>query len=1089
MKLTSVKCVFASLATLVLLCGLLLGQQNTATIMGNVTDPSGAAITGAKVTVTDELTGLKRIVTSGNDGAFLFPLLRIGTYRVSVEATGFKSFVQAGIQLQLNQNARIDAQMQLGSISDTIEVAASVPLVDTYSAAGGDVVETKRITELPLNGRNALSLATLLPGVTVATVRTALTGGDRSANSFSVNGSRTNETDYQMDGMRFAGSYNNSGLEYPSPDSLQEFKLITNAYGAEYGFYAGSVFTAVTRSGTNQLHGALWEFFRNDKLNARNFFAKTVPVLRQNQFGASAGFPFLRNKLFGYVSYQGLRIRGTSSTTSYPLTADQRAGIFTKSFTDPDSGLPFANNTIPASRINPVAAKLLNDYIPVAPSTSSGLLATSGSNPTDVNHWIGKFDFMPSSSDSISVSYFFDKTVFDTPFAGGPYPAYGARSEDQIVPLLSINETHTFSPTLLNLFRGGLSGQEETRRCVNKTTPRDLGINIDLEGEAQPPNIGLSGLFSIGNAGQCQWIEGGLNWQVADTLTWIRGRHNLKVGMDVYRREFHLITAYFDPASFSFNGYASGNVAADFLLGKTSSVSRRPLLDMGMRSWDSAFFFQDDFRVSRRLTLNLGLRYELLGPFDEYRGEERSTVGISQNATFRYGMQSKIFPTAPTGLLFTGDVTPDFPDGLPSTMVKLDKRQIQPRIGFAYDVFGDGKTSIRGSYGLYSNAHFGDMGAQSYQNQPFVLGQTLSTPAGGLSDPWYGLENPFPRVLDLTSNPNKKMFFTPAEAFGWDPGYSSPRVQGISFGVQREVFSHLAIDAGYAGKLSRHLEDTINVNQADYIPGVDANGKALSTTSNVDSRRHLVPNIYQKINIIESIGNAAYHSFQSTVKYRGSDLFLMGAYTWSKSLDTGQNTNVQGVPHQNSFDPDGDRGYSEFDRRHVVRISWVYTLPRFKFNAVTTKILGGWEFSGITYITSGSPYTVRTGQDRSLSGVGNDRPNLVGDPNLSNDRSRAEKIAAYFNTAAFVANTTGQFGNVGRNTLIGPGSWGTDTALMRTFGFLERFKMQFRAEFFSVFNNVNLGNPSSTLTSTTSFGKISSASGSRVVQFGLKLNY
>lgn len=1080
--------VATSLLVSILFACSLQAQQNTATILGSVTDSTGAAIAGATVAVTEESTSLQRSVKSGDDGRFLIPLLPIGSYRMRVEATGFNAFVQTGIRLQLNQNARVDAALQIGSLTESIEITATVPLVDTYSAAGGDVVDSKRITELPLNGRNALSLATLLPGVTVSTVRTALTAGDRSANSFSVNGSRTNETDYQIDGMRFAGSYNNSGLEYPSPDALEEFKLVTNAYGAEYGFYAGSIFTAVTRSGSNQLHGALWEFLRNDKLNARNSFSSTVPILRQNQFGASGGFPIVRNKLFGYVSYQGLRIRGTSTATSFPLTAAQRSGVFTTAIKDPTTNQPFPNNTIPASLINPVATKILNDFIPVASSAGAALF-TTGSNPTNVNQWNGKFDYLLSSKDNISFSYFFDKTTFSTPFAGGPYPDYGARSEDQVIPVWSINETHTFSPNLLNHFRGGISGQEETRACVSQVTPRDLGINIDLEGIKQPPNISLSGLFSIGNGGQCQWIEGGTNWQVADTLTWIRGRHNLKAGTDIYRREFHLITAYLDPASFSFNGYATGNVAADFLLGKTASVSRRPLLDMGMRSWDTAYFVQDDFRVSRRLTLNLGLRYELLGPFDEYRGVERSTVKIPQNATFRYGMQSKIFLSAPTGLLFTGDVTPDFPSGLPSTMLKVDRRQIQPRLGFAYDIFGDGKTSIRGSYGLYSNAHFGDMGAQSYQNQPFVLGQTLSTPAGGLSDPWLGMENPFPRTLDLTSNPNKKMFFLPGEAFGWDPNFVSPRIQAISFGVQRELFGRIAIDTGYAGKLSRHLEDTLNVNQADYIPGVDANGKPLSTTSNVDARRHLVPNIYQKINIIQSTGNASYHSFQATVKYRVSNLFVMGTYTASKSLDTGQNTNVQGLAHQDNFNPNADRGYAEFDRRHVARISWVYTAPRIPSNAFADRILGGWEFSGILSFSSGAPYTIKTGQDLSLTGVGNDRPNLVGNPYLPDNRSRAERMAAYFNTAAFVANSIGQFGNVGRNTMVGPGWSNTDAALMKTFAFAERFRLQFRSEFFGAFNHVILGNPGATLTSPTTFGRITSTSGSRVVQFGLKLNY
>ncbi len=885
---------------------------------------------------------------------------------MSVEASGFKTFVQTGIVLQLNQNARTVIAMQVGSVSEQVQVEATVPLVDTVSSAGGDVVEQRRISELPLNGRNPLQLATLLPGVTVSSNPTALTGGDRAGNFVNVNGSRQNETDYQIDGMRFAGSYNNSGLNYPSPDALQEFKLITNSYSAEYGYYAGSIFTAVTRSGTNSLHGTLWEFFRNDKLNARNFFAATVPILRQNQFGASVGFPILKNKLFGFVSYQGLRIRGTSIASSFPLTAAERQGVFGTQIIDPLTRQPFPNNTIPSNRINPVAAKLLNDFIPVAPTANGGLLVTSGSNPTDVNHYVGKLDYIVSQKDTINSSYFFDKTAFRTPFASGPYPSYGQRTEDQVIPVWTVSHTHTFTPTLLNQLRGGISGQEETRGCDQTVTPRDLGINYDLEGVPQPPNVSVPGRFSMGGSGFCSWVEGGTNWQISDSITWLKGRHSIKAGADVYRREFHLITAYLDPGAFTFDGSATGNGVADFLLGAATNVTRRPIIDLGMRAWNTSYFFQDDFKASKRLTLNLGVRYELLGPFDEYRGLERPTVGIPQNANFRQGVQSTVIPSAPTGLLFVGDKTQDFPDGLPSTMVKLDRKQIQPRVGLAFDVFGDGKTSLRASWGLYSNAHFGDMGAQSFQNQPFVLGQTLFQPAGGFSDPWRGLENPFPRSLDLT-NPSKQLFFLPGEVFGWDPNFVMPRVQAMTFGFQRELFGRLALDAAYVAKLSRHLEDTINVNQAVYIPGFDANAQPRSTLQNIDSRRRLVPNVFQKINMIQSTGNASYHSFQFSAKLRARDLTLLAAYTWSKSLDTGQSPNVQGVVHQDNFNYDNDKGLSDFHRAHVFRLSWVYNLPNVTSSKALGAVVNGWELSGITSINTGGPFTIRTGRDNSLN--------------------------------------------------------------------------------------------------------------------------
>jgi hypothetical protein len=1046
-------------------------------------------VANAKVTATGEQTGFTRTVQTDAAGTYTIPLLPIGTkYRLTIEAAGFKTFSLTGLELQLNQSARVPVTLDVGSVSESINVESSAPLVDTTTSAGGDVVETKRIQELPLNGRNPLQLASLLPGVSVSRNPVAITSGNRNANFVNVNGSRSNETDYQLDGMRFAGAYNNSGLNYPSPDALQEFKLITNSYSAEYGYYAGSIFTAVTRSGTNQIHGALWEFFRNDKLNARNFFAATVPVLRQNQFGASGGFPILKNRLFGFVSYQGLRIRGASLTSSFPPTAEERRGIFPTTIRDPRTNQPFPNNTIPADRFNPVAVRVLNDFIPVGPSTGGGLLVTSGSLPINANQWIGKMDANLSSRDSVNVSYFDDRTFSSSPFASGPYPIYGARTEDQVIPVVSVNYTRTIRPTLLNHLRTGTSSQREIRSCSQTITARDLGINIDLEGPPQAPNFNVPGRFSIGAGGQCVWEEGGRNWQIADSLTWIKGRHHMKFGIDIYRRDFQLITGNNDNGIFAFDGSATGNGLADFLLGEVTNASRRPLIDLGMKSWNSSYFFQDDFRVSRRLTLNLGLRYELLGPFAEYRGVERSNVQIPQNANFRFGIQSTVIPSAPLGLLFTGDKAPDAPDGFTSAMTGLDKKQIQPRFGFAYDLFGDGKTSLRGSYGLYSNAHFGDMGAQSFQNQPFLLGQVLFRPAGGLSDPWRGLENPFPRSLDLTSNPDRKNFFLPGEGFGWDPAFVMPRVQVVTFGLQREFFQRLAIDMGYVGKLSRHLQDTINVNQADFIPGLNPDGTPRSTLQNIDSRRRLVPHVFQKINMITSIGNANYHSFQFSGKIRAENLTLLAAYTWSRSIDTGQSPSVQGVVHQDNFNPHLDRGVSDFHRSHVVRLSWVYDLPRFTSNRMLALTVGGWQLSGITSLTSGAPFTIRTGRDNSLTGAGNDRPNLVGNAYFDGERSRGEQIMQFFNTSAFVPNNIGEFGNLGRNTMIGPRYANSDLAALKNFSITERVRLQFRGEFYNVFNQVNFNLPVNTVTATT-FGRLTSAQDPRVIQLALKLNY
>jgi hypothetical protein len=462
---------------------------------------------------------------------------------------------------------------------------------------------------------------------------------------------------------------------------------------------------------------------------------------------------------------------------------------------------------------------------------------------------------------------------------------------------------------------------------------------------------------------------------------------------------------------------------------------------------------------------------------------------MPQMATLRPGEQSSVIPVAPRGLLFPGDKTADWPDGLNNSMIHLDYSQFQPRVGFAWDLLGDGKTSIRSSFGLYSNSVFGDM-IQRDANAPFRIGQVLNRPPGGFADPWQGRLNPFPVQLDL-SNPDSLSNYFPLPLIGFavDPFYRMPRIMAMTFNVQRQVLSDLMVEAGYVGRLSRHLNDTRDVNTAIYIPGNNAAGAPLSTLANIDTRRRLYPNVFSRVNMQDSNANAAYHSLQSAVKYRHRSLTLTSAYTWSKSLDTRSAIDIQGRLHQDSENTRLDRGPSDFDRRHVLSLSWVYEVPALlAHRGLAGRLLDGWQISGVMIASSGAPFTVSSGRDNSLTANGYDRPDVFGNPRLPSDRSRDEKIARFFDTSAFRANQTGQFGNAGRNILYGPGIWTTDLGLFKNFMIREPMRLQFRAELFNAFNRVNLGLPNSLLTSPV-FGSITTTDAARVVQFGLKLNW
>jgi hypothetical protein len=1093
-------------------------QVTTGTILGNVTDASGAQVAGATITATNELTGFSRVATTGADGTYLIQSLPIGNnYRLESRRDGFKTDVKNGITLQVGQNMRQDIQLQVGEVAEKIEVTSTAPLVDTYSATKGEVVDSVRLTELPLNGRSPLQLASTVAGATVVSVPIDLSGGSRSGAYINVNGSIKEAMDQQLDGIRFAGAYSNSGLDYPNPDALAEFKLITNPLSAEYGMWSGAVFTAVVKSGTNAIHGEAFEFLRNTALNARNYFAPTKTPYHQNQFGVSAGGPIIRNRLFWFGSYQGLRISQDTVISSVPLTADERQGLITSAtpVKDPTTGVPFPQNAagqyvIPTNRIDPVSAYLLNNFIPVAPAGGGAVFTTSPST-NDSNQYVGKIDYNLTKSDQLNGMIFFERIVPLNAFPTGPYPGYGSYKANGPQTDLAISETHTFSPTFMNEARFGYAAQHETRSEVGGTSPATMGINgwdYDYWYQNHPnvpmvsPTIGVAGRFTVGDYGANNWIEGGANWQASDFVTLLRGKHNMKMGVDLYRRQHHLDVDEVQTGDFGFDGTKSGNPTADFLLGALDSALRiQYVFNPGYESWSRMFFFQDDWKVNRRLTLNLGVRYELHEPFKEYRANsDEFHLGVPGFGTFDFdayaaGVHSSVFPAAPLGMVYPGDKTPDFPGGVPSTLIPTDKKQIQPRIGLAWDPFGNGRTSVRASAGLFTDALSAWSTSFAGNNLPYIAINSNPDPPGTLSDPYAGL-TPFPQVSAANIATDPGFFQLQSDATSWPKNFVHPRITSLTFGIQQQITNNLMVEAGYVGKLTRHGELWVSKNLATFIPGTDpVTGEPYSTTANIQQRRLIDPGQLGAIGQYESEGNSSFHSFQSTIRYRKSNFTFTNSYTWSHSIDIAS-CDFACLAGQDPNNLVGSRGSSDFDRRHVDGLSLVYDVPTTYrgSSGALRQVINGWEVTGLMTASTGAPFSILDGYDASLTGAGSPlggtqgRPDIVGNPNLSGGRSRSEEIAEWFNPAAYQINAPGTYGTSGRNSLYGPGSFNTDLGVFKNFNLGERAHLQFRSEFFNVFNNVNLGNPDNSMLSPT-IGRITSAGSPRIIQFGLKLGW
>jgi hypothetical protein len=1036
-------------------------QTTTAAIGGVVRDGSNATIAGATVTALNLQTSFTRSARTDDTGGYLITNLPIGDYAVSAEKEGFQRYTQAGITLVVGQNARVDLQLPIGNITQEVTVTVEVPDVDTRSATVGEVVDRVRIQELPLNGRNPMQLAAVVPGV-ISVNAPAIVTNARSGPQLVVAGGRDTSNEFRFDGTSHKNLTQNTALNLPAPDALQEFRVVTSNVSAEYGRYTGGTVIAVTRAGTNRFHGTAWEYFRNDKLNGTNYFATQKPDLNQNQYGFTLGGPIVRNRSFFFGSYQGIRVKETRLfATATPPTAEMRGGDFsatTRRPRDPLTGLPFPSNVIPASRFDPVAVEVLNRYVPL-PNASGGRWSELVSQPTNGNQYLGRFDYNISPANNVNIRYFRDSTELFT--QNGNISPYAPNRRALTASNWAVQDTHTFSQALINEFRLGANRVDSKVFVLDDTELSDLGANFPGVITPQLPTIGVSGFFSLGT--QDVFGEDGGIYQLSNTLRWFRGRHSFSAGGEFEVTQMFNRGSSANQGVFSFDGHATGNAFADFLLGKPVSLDQASPYERLVKGWDWYGFVQDDFRVSNNLTVNLGLRYQYFQPYN--------TVYDRTN-TFREGQQSTVTARAPLGMVFPGDA------GISRGLVDGDKNNFGPRLGVAWDPRGDGRLSLRAAYGLYYEDFRSDLWTYPAVNQPFVIREFTNTPQS-FQDPYAGRENPFPYVY----SPETARFQFPMGLFTViAPELKMAHMHQMSLSVEQALPLKLVAKAAYVGKRADNLIRMEQRNPATYIPGQ-------STLGNTNARRLGMPPEYTSFREITASAGAEYDSLQLSLSRRMSGgLTFMTSYTLGKFMDEYSSQNL-GQTSQDPNNPEAEWARSDEDRRHVFNASFFYELPFFRTSGrIVNGLLGGWGVAGMVSITSGLPVNVVSGRDFSLTGVGFDRPNLVGDPVLDHS-NKADMIARYFNTAAFVANQPGQYGNAGRNLFSGPGDSSTNVSLTKAFPLPGRLgRLQVRAEAFNVFNQVNFGQPEARLINAN-FGRILTAGSPRIVQLALRWGF
>jgi hypothetical protein len=1103
----------------------------SSSLFGTITDPGGSPVPDAEVKITAEGTNAERVVKSNSEGSFVAPQLPPGTYSMQVAKQGFNLAHSTGIVIRTNETVRRNFQLEIGSVATSVDVSASGELTNTYTAQLSQTVDQRRVVELPLNGRDVTQLSLLAPGATVTDASTSFYAGTSGFDTTTavINGNRTQSNTYMLDGMGNQFMERRVANIYPNPDAVEEFTLNTSQYSAEMGGNPGGQLSAVTKKGTNQLHGSAFEFVRNGVFNARNALDTrgTNDGLKRNQYGWAVGGPLYipkvidgRNRFFWMNSYQSTPVRlpgtpgfhqswtrkekdgdfsehltGKTKEVLSPACNGTSLNVDTGTVFDPSTansvcgslGLPFAGNIIPRTRLDPIMGKLLAEHTPDSPFVGA-LIPHFIPAGTDQWQIVNRGDAILGKHNIMGRYIYGNK--FGASF-NDPKDALwnvGINDGGNTTKAVSwaVTDTWTVSPGVL--VTGGFGFLKNPFALTPHpflTSWSAQGSDVKNDPKCQDLNFSVAGRDGIRIWDRCS-AKDTHSWEVNSAVKWVRAKHDIAVG-GLYSKHWNANPnengSLQTGGGFSFTNTFTGIAAADAVMGRASNYTVGnfgPITLAKSYRILAGLYINDNFRVTRRLTLNLGVRWD---PGTHSRDDIRSD-GTRWMSWIYPGQQSQRFINAPPGKLYWGD------PGTPNTNAFARLNQFAPRFGFAFDPRGDSKWAIRGGIGGY----FGQMQAGG-----FGLGGAGSDappfPSGGISivnpvsmkNPW--LTAPYNGTVGIPVGVPPKDVAVPLpfpSQWAYDPYAKNPNTWNWSLTLERNMGGDVLLRGAYVGSRGTHLIGGYEMNLPVYIPGA-------SSLANRQDRRPDPK--FQSINVSTGIADSHYHSLQITAEKRYSKgLTFVANYTLSKAIDTGSNDIGWSGAFGNQ-DPRGpwfNRGLAEFDRTHVVNVSAVWDLPKLtKGNAAVKAIASNWQMSGILFLRSGNPFTPTSSQGNSLSpGYSSvDRADVVPgiDWRLDNLTRDQQINTGYFNQKAFTTTALGTRGTAGRGIIRGPGFASNDFMFGRIFPIHEQVRIQFRAELFNAFNRVNLRSPSMDV-DNPNFGQLrqGGASDPRIMQFGLK---